>query len=98
MYPTAVARTPLDINLNIGVDSPAEFLESLLEPCRSELSFPIVLRVKHQHANQPHAPRCCAHAASGHATAAPPTSVMNSLRAIITRSPHQRVRVTYQVG
>src|SRR5262249_22477897 len=56
-YPTAVARTPLDINLNIGVDSPAEFLESLPEPCSPELSFPIVLGVKHQHANPPHAPR-----------------------------------------
>src|SRR5262245_10496964 len=57
MYPTAVARTPLDINLNISVDSPTEFLESLPEPCSPELSFPIVLRVKHQHANPPHAPR-----------------------------------------
>src|SRR5262245_52354361 len=57
MYPTAVARTPLDINLNIGVDRPAEFLESLPEPCSAELSFSIVFGVKHQHANPPHAPR-----------------------------------------
>jgi tripartite-type tricarboxylate transporter receptor subunit TctC len=35
--------------------------------------------------------RCCACAASGHATTAPPSSVMNSRRRI-TQSPHQRGR------
>src|SRR5215831_17121195 len=38
------------------------------------------------------ASRCCALAASGHATAAPPSSEMNSRRRI-TRSPRRRVRV-----
>jgi hypothetical protein len=33
--------------------------------------------------------RCCARAASGHATAAPPISVMNARR--FTRSPRRRV-------
>ncbi len=36
-------------------------------------------------------PACCARAASGHATAAPPSSVMNSRR-FITRSPRRRGR------
>jgi hypothetical protein len=33
---------------------------------------------------------CCARAASGHAAAEPPTSVMNSRR--LTRSPRRRAR------
>jgi len=36
---------------------------------------------------------CCARAASGHVTAAPPSSVMNSRRFI--RSPHRRERAAW---
>ena len=45
------------------------------------LSFRVALGIRHQHADPPHPSGCCARAASGHAAAAPPSSVMNSRRA-----------------
>ena len=43
-------------------------------------AFRIVCGRGHEHADASHAFACCARAASGHAAAAPPSSVMNSRR------------------
>ena len=53
-YPIGVAEAPLKIDLNIAANDPAELLETLLERRGAKLSFRIVFRVKHQHADAPH--------------------------------------------
>jgi hypothetical protein len=53
-YPIGVAQSPLKIDLNIAADNPAELLESFPERRGAALSFRIVLRIKHQHADPPH--------------------------------------------
>jgi len=49
---------------------------------RRDLGLPlrIVRGCSHKHAGAPHPPPCCARAASGHATAAPPSVAKNSRR------------------
>src|SRR5262245_31253781 len=72
---------PASIDPQIAAVHPAQFLQLLDERSALRPSFRIALRPAHQYADAPHPlAGCCARAASGHATAAPPSSVMNSRR------------------
>ena len=89
-----IACAPADVDLHVAAVGPAQLLQPLQERREAGLSFRIVrgqlMSTPMRRIRSP----CCARAASGHAAAAPPSSVMNSRRFILAliRSPRRRGR------
>ena len=76
-----IARGPAGVDPHVAAVGPAQLLQPLQECRDAGLRFRIVRGRGHEHADAPHRARaCCARAASGHAAAAPPSSVMKSRR------------------
>ena len=87
-----IAVTPANIDPHVAAIGPAQFLQALQErPRRACACLSSAAKLMITPMRRIRSPRC-ARAASGHAAAAPPSSVINSRRFIfaVIRSPRQR--------
>jgi hypothetical protein len=86
-----LAVAPTIFDADVLPDNPSPVVQALGERCQARLAFRVVCGEWRQHADAAPRSPCCAPAPSGHAAAAPPSSVMNSRRLLI-QSPRRRAQ------
>ena len=87
-----IGRGPADVDPHVAADAPAQLLQLLQERPDAGLKFWIVRGAGSSTPMRRIRSPCCARAASGHAAAAPPRSVMNSRRCMCPRKDHALCR------